>query len=62
MTIVVAGSLAIMSNLNDNMMPPAELMDLHMQHCPASQAASALAIKLTPGVLQSPQWPSASTR
>jgi cytochrome o ubiquinol oxidase subunit IV len=31
-TIVVAGSLAIMSNLNDNMMPPAELMDLHMQH------------------------------
>jgi cytochrome o ubiquinol oxidase subunit IV len=31
-TIVVAGSLAIMSNLNENMMPPAELMDLHMQH------------------------------
>jgi cytochrome o ubiquinol oxidase operon protein cyoD len=31
-TIVVAGSLVIMSNLNDNMMPPAELMDLHMQH------------------------------
>jgi cytochrome o ubiquinol oxidase subunit IV len=31
-TIVVAGSLVIMSNLDDNMMPPAELMDLHMQH------------------------------
>jgi cytochrome o ubiquinol oxidase subunit IV len=31
-TIVVAGSLVIMTNLNDNMMPPAELMDLHMQH------------------------------
>ena len=30
-TIVVAGSLVIMSNLNENMMPPAELMDLHMQ-------------------------------
>jgi cytochrome o ubiquinol oxidase subunit IV len=31
-TIVVAGSVWIMSNLNDNMMPPAELMNLHMQH------------------------------
>ena len=31
-TILVAGSLWIMANLNDNMMPPAELMDLHMQH------------------------------
>ena len=31
-TIVVSGSLWIMSNLNDGMMPPAELMDLHMQH------------------------------
>jgi cytochrome o ubiquinol oxidase subunit IV len=31
-TIVVAGSLVIMSNLDDNMMPSAELMDLHMQH------------------------------
>jgi cytochrome o ubiquinol oxidase subunit IV len=31
-TIVVIGSLWIMSNLNDGMMPPAELMDLHMQH------------------------------
>jgi cytochrome o ubiquinol oxidase subunit IV len=31
-TIVVAGSLSIMANLNDNMMPPAELMNLHMQH------------------------------
>jgi cytochrome o ubiquinol oxidase subunit IV len=30
-TLVVAGSLWIMTNLNDNMMPPAELMDLHMQ-------------------------------
>ena len=30
--MVVAGSLWIMSNLNDNMMPPAELMNLHMQH------------------------------
>ena len=30
--LVVVGSLWIMSNLNDNMMPPAELMDLHMQH------------------------------
>jgi cytochrome o ubiquinol oxidase operon protein cyoD len=31
-TLVVAGSLWIMSNLNDNMMLPAELMDMHMQH------------------------------
>jgi cytochrome o ubiquinol oxidase subunit IV len=31
-TIVVAGSLCIMSNLNDDMMPPPELMNLHMQH------------------------------
>jgi cytochrome o ubiquinol oxidase operon protein cyoD len=31
-TIVAAGSLWIMANLNDNMLPPAELMDLHMQH------------------------------
>ena len=30
--LVVVGSLWIMSNLNDNMMPPAELMNLHMQH------------------------------
>jgi cytochrome o ubiquinol oxidase subunit IV len=31
-TIVVAGSLWIMTNLNDNMMPPAELMNMQMQH------------------------------
>ena len=31
-TLVVAGSLWIMANLNDSMMPPAELMNLHMQH------------------------------
>ena len=30
-TLVVAGSLWIMANLNDHMMPPAELMNLHMQ-------------------------------
>ena len=30
--LVVVGSLWIMSNLNDNMMPPADLMNLHMQH------------------------------
>jgi cytochrome o ubiquinol oxidase subunit IV len=30
--LVVVGSLWIMTNLNDNMMPPAELTDLHMQH------------------------------
>jgi cytochrome o ubiquinol oxidase operon protein cyoD len=31
-TLVVAGSLWIMTNLNQNMALPAELMDLHMQH------------------------------
>ena len=31
-TLVVAGSLWIMTNLNQNMMIPPELMDLHMQH------------------------------
>jgi cytochrome o ubiquinol oxidase subunit IV len=31
-TLVVAGSVWIMTNLNDNMMQPAELMNLHMQH------------------------------
>jgi cytochrome o ubiquinol oxidase operon protein cyoD len=31
-TLVVAGSLWIMANLNENMMPSAELMNLHMQH------------------------------
>jgi cytochrome o ubiquinol oxidase operon protein cyoD len=31
-TILVAGSLWIMANLNDNMTPPTELMNLHMQH------------------------------
>jgi cytochrome o ubiquinol oxidase operon protein cyoD len=30
-TLVVVGSLWIMSNLNDNMMPPAELMNMPMQ-------------------------------
>jgi cytochrome o ubiquinol oxidase subunit IV len=30
--LVVAGSLWIMTNLNDNMMAPAELMNLQMQH------------------------------
>jgi cytochrome o ubiquinol oxidase operon protein cyoD len=30
-TLVVVGSLWIMANLNDNMMPPPELMNLHMQ-------------------------------
>ena len=30
--LVVVGSLVIMANLNDNMMPPAELMNLNMQH------------------------------
>ena len=30
--LVVAGSLWIMTNLNDNMMPAAELMNLQMQH------------------------------
>jgi len=31
-TLVVAGSLWIMANLNDNAMPSPELMNLHMQH------------------------------
>jgi cytochrome o ubiquinol oxidase subunit IV len=31
-TIVVVGSLWIMFNLNGNMAPPPELMNLHMQH------------------------------
>ncbi|WP_245468349.1 cytochrome o ubiquinol oxidase subunit IV [Mesorhizobium sp. M1E.F.Ca.ET.063.01.1.1] len=30
--LVVAGSLWIMTDLNQNMVLPAELMDLHMQH------------------------------
>jgi cytochrome o ubiquinol oxidase subunit IV len=30
--LVVVGSLWIMANLNDNMMPPPELMNLHMRH------------------------------
>ena len=30
--LVIAGSLWIMANLNDNMMPMDELMNLHMQH------------------------------
>jgi cytochrome o ubiquinol oxidase operon protein cyoD len=30
--LVIAGSLWIMSNLNDHMMPPPDLMNLHMQH------------------------------
>ena len=30
--LVVVGSLWIMTNLNDNMMPEAELMNMHMQH------------------------------
>jgi cytochrome o ubiquinol oxidase subunit IV len=30
--LVVAGSLWIMANLNANMMPPSELMNLQMQH------------------------------
>ena len=30
--LVVVGSLWIMTNLNENMMPPVELMNLHMQH------------------------------
>jgi cytochrome o ubiquinol oxidase operon protein cyoD len=29
---VVVGSLWIMTNLNDNMMPPPEMMNVHMQH------------------------------
>jgi cytochrome o ubiquinol oxidase operon protein cyoD len=31
-TILIAGSLWIMANLNDNMIPPPELMKLPMQH------------------------------
>jgi cytochrome o ubiquinol oxidase operon protein cyoD len=31
-TVVVAGSLWIMTNLNANMMPAADLINLHMQH------------------------------
>ena len=31
-TLVIAGSVWIMANLGANMMPPAELMDLHTQH------------------------------
>ena len=31
-TIVVAGSVWIMTNLNDNMMPASEMMNLHMRH------------------------------
>jgi cytochrome o ubiquinol oxidase operon protein cyoD len=30
--LVIAGSLWIMANLNGNMMPMSELMNLHMQH------------------------------
>ena len=30
--LVAAGSILIMANLNENMMPPPELMNLHMQH------------------------------
>jgi cytochrome o ubiquinol oxidase subunit IV len=30
--LVAAGSIWIMANLNENMMPPPELMNLHMQH------------------------------
>jgi cytochrome o ubiquinol oxidase subunit IV len=30
--LVVAGSLVIMTDLNDSMMPSGELMNLHMQH------------------------------
>jgi cytochrome o ubiquinol oxidase operon protein cyoD len=30
--LVIGGSLLIMTNLNANMMPPAELMNLQMQH------------------------------
>jgi cytochrome o ubiquinol oxidase operon protein cyoD len=30
--LVAAGSIFIMANLNENMMPPPELMNLHMQH------------------------------
>jgi cytochrome o ubiquinol oxidase operon protein cyoD len=30
--LVIAGSVWIMTNLNDNLMPPPELMNMHMQH------------------------------
>jgi cytochrome o ubiquinol oxidase operon protein cyoD len=30
--LIMAGSLWIMTNLNANMMPPTELMNLHLQH------------------------------
>jgi cytochrome o ubiquinol oxidase operon protein cyoD len=30
--LVVVGSLWIMTNLNDNMMPSPEMMNVHMQH------------------------------
>jgi cytochrome o ubiquinol oxidase subunit IV len=30
--LVIAGSLWIMDNLSSNLMPPTELIDLHMQH------------------------------
>src|SRR6202035_3746851 len=30
--LVVARSLLIMANLNDNMMPPPELMNMHLRH------------------------------
>jgi hypothetical protein len=31
-SFVIAGSIWIMTNLDDNMVPPPELMNLHMQH------------------------------
>ena len=30
--LVVVGSMWIMTNLNDNLMPPPEMMNVHMQH------------------------------
>jgi cytochrome o ubiquinol oxidase operon protein cyoD len=30
--LVVVGSTMIMTNLNENLMPPSEAMNLHMQH------------------------------
>ena len=30
--LVVVGSTVIMTNLNENLMPPSEVMNLHMQH------------------------------
>ena len=30
--LVVVGSTVIMANLNENLMPPSEVMNLHMQH------------------------------